>query len=99
MKMAIARDISTDDILMRVSGTLFERVSLDAFASEMREAIKHFVATDPECQMLINAMTKEAFKGIDLLAVISAAINAKVKESIQSGSDSSATPTSPKARF
>lgn len=82
MKIAMTRDIATGDLFLRVTRDIFDGITVDVFKAEMREAVKHFVATDPECQALINEMTKEAFKGIDLLAVISEAIDAKVKESV-----------------
>ena len=81
MKMAIQRDLSTSDIIMRISEFAFGRFSQDAFLDEMRKAVTHFVQTDPECQVLINEMTKEAFKGIDLLAVITDAVKAKCGDS------------------
>lgn len=82
MKITMQRDISTTDILLRVTNDIVDRFSLDAYAKEMRRAIEHFVATDPECQVLINEMTKEAFKGIDLLAVITETVKAKVEKSV-----------------
>lgn len=67
-------------LVIRVTEFGLREVLPQEFAEVMREAIKHFVATNPECQILINQMVVEAFKSVDLLAAITEVIKQKVAE-------------------
>ena len=49
-------------------------------AEELGDAVQRFVNTDAETQILIREMVKEAFKGIDLLKVVTETVVRRVDE-------------------
>jgi hypothetical protein len=80
MKLAMSRDLSDPDaFVIRVTDYAFEKFLPQQFTEQMEKAIKEFIHTDPEVQILINQMVCEAFKSVDLLKVVTDAIKAKVE--------------------
>lgn len=80
-KIEVVRDVTKfDTILIRISEVGLERMFPSAIADEMGEAIKRFIATDAECQILINQMVRDAFKQVNLLELVTEAVAKKIGE-------------------
>ena len=59
-----------------IDGREFQRMLIE----EVVEAVKNFIATDPDTRILINEMTKQVIKEIDLLSIVKEAVQQATKE-------------------
>lgn len=81
MKMAMMRDMSQfDTIILKITEMAFDKFTTDRYVEELKRAIDEFIKNDPDVQVLINEMVKEAFKSVDLLSLITESVRKKVQQ-------------------